>query len=491
MSSNSKNPANSALRKIQKSLIKFIDSLDEGFELLELIFDRQGNVVDFVFLEVNSAYEKQTGLQAANLIGKRKKENAPAREQRWYDYAIQAVKTGTPLHYEYYNDKVNGYFETQFIPISTNQIAVLFKDVTERKKMEAALQQSRKKFQDLTETTYDFVWEMDPQGRYTYCSPQMEKLWGIKAAEMIGKTPFDMMPPGAKEKALESFITFANSPKPFSGLEIPAYDSQGNLIFIEINGVPFFDTEGKLLGFRGISRDITERKNFEKLLKEKERMAAIGETAGMVGHDLRNPLQTIVSELYLAEAELKELPEGQMKTSLQENLDSISEQIGYMDKIVSDLQTFVKPVEVHKQIVNLKELTNSTMVQVSIPNNILTTMKIEERLIAYTDPQLLKRVLINLITNSVQAMPQGGELTIRSFINEGGHAQIEVEDTGEGITEEIKPKIFTPLFTTKSKGQGFGLAVCKRVIEAQGGTIRFESQAGRGTKFIIRLPAQR
>ena len=94
----------------------------------------------------------------------------------------------------------------------------------------------------------------------------MEKLWGIKPVEMIGKTPFDMMPPSAKEKALESFIALANSPKPFSGLEIPSYDSQGHLIFIEINGVPFFDTEGKFLGFRGISRDITERKNFEKQL---------------------------------------------------------------------------------------------------------------------------------------------------------------------------------------------------------------------------------
>jgi signal transduction histidine kinase len=101
--------------------------------------------------------------------------------------------------------------------------------------------------------------------------------------------------------------------------------------------------------------------------------------------------------------------------------------------------------------------------------------------------QLLKRVLINLVTNSVQAMPEGGELTIKAQANDE-KVQIIVEDTGTGIPEEIKPKIFTPLFTTKSKGQGFGLAVCKRVIEAQHGKVTFESQVVKGTKFIIELP---
>ena len=85
-------------------------------------------------------------------------------------------------------------------------------------------------------------------------------------------------------------------------------------------------------------------------------------------------------------------------------------------------------------------------------------------------------------------MPDGGELTLKAQASNQGKVQIIVEDTGTGIPEEIKSKIFTPLFTTKSKGQGFGLAVCKRVIEAQGGTIGFESQVGKGTKFIIELP---
>jgi len=92
------------------------------------------------------------------------------------------------------------------------------------------------------------------------------------------------------------------------------------------------------------------------------------------------------------------------------------------------------------------------------------------------------------VTNSVQAMPKGGKLFIKSQVNRDGYVSISVEDTGVGIPEKIKPKIFTPLFTTKPRGQGFGLAVCKRVIEAHGGTISFESQEGKGAKFTIQFP---
>ena len=158
-----------------------------------------------------------------------------------------------------------------------------------------------------------------------------------------------------------------------------------------------------------------------------------------------------------------------------------------MDKIVSDLQTFVKPVEAQMQIINLKPLITSLFAQTEIPKNIQANIEVQEALIVEADPQLLKRVLINLVTNAVQAMPEGGELTIEAQAKDK-KVQIIVEDTGTGIPEEIKPKIFTPLFTTKSKGQGFGLAVCKRVIEAQYGTITFESQVGKGTKFIVELP---
>ena len=125
---------------------------------------------------------------------------------------------------------------------------------------------------------------------------------------------------------------------------------------------------------------------------------------------------------------------------------------------------------------------------VSIPSNLQVSISIEKgfpQFSAYFS--MLKRVLINLIQNAVQAMPNGGKLTINAQ-RQNNQARISIEDTGEGIPEEVKSKLFTPLFTTKSKGQGFGLPVVKRLIEAQNGKIGFQTQNGKGTTFTIQLP---
>ena len=105
------------------------------------------------------------------------------------------------------------------------------------------------------------------------------------------------------------------------------------------------------------------------------------------------------------------------------------------------------------------------------------------------DADILRRILGNLVINAVQAMPEGGNLSIHAF-RQGSDYLIEVKDTGVGISEKAKAKLFTPLFTTKSKGQGFGLAVVKRLTEVLGGTVNFESEVGKGTKFTIELPFQ-
>ena len=258
--------------------------------------------------------------------------------------------------------------------------------------------------------------------------------------------------------------------------------------------------------FAVLLEDITERKQVEenlksyskeleflveertKKLKDSERLAAIGETAGMVGHDIRNPLQAITGDLYLLKEEFESLSKSENGKSIQESIKAIEDNVFYINKIVSDLQDYTRTLKPSIQEVYLRSLINSILLNASIPNLIKTIAKIQEGLILNTDPDYLRRALTNIITNAYQAMPNGGQLTLSAEKKEN-ITVITVEDTGIGISPEIKSKLFTPLFTTKSKGQGLGLAVSKRLIEALNGDITVESKEGEGTKFVITLPA--
>jgi PAS domain S-box-containing protein len=274
-----------------------------------------------------------------------------------------------------------------------------------------------------------------------------------------------------------------------------------------------FGRDGTLLGGFGTTQEITDlvemRKKLEdamvqvevfanqmevlaeeraEKLKDAERLAAIGATAGMVGHDIRNPLQAIVGDLYLLECDLASMPEGEEKKGMKESLAAIKKSVDYINKIVQDLQDYARPVKPALEETDFEELCSEVLFKDDFPENIDATYWVDEKARkVFADPELLRRILTNLINNAVQAMPEGGSLEIRACEKDGDFV-ISIQDSGAGIPEEIKPMLFLPLFTTKSKGQGFGLAVVKRLTETLGGTVTLESGEGKGTKFIVRLP---
>jgi PAS domain S-box-containing protein len=225
-----------------------------------------------------------------------------------------------------------------------------------------------------------------------------------------------------------------------------------------------------------------------KQLRDSERLATIGATAGMVGHDIRNPLQAISSDVYLLKSDLASVPDGENKESMKESLEGIEENVEYVNKIVQDLQDFARPINpVLREVDVRKVLCEDALFRNGIPENISATCRVDKqsrKLI--TDPDLLKRILCNLVNNAIQAMPDGGKLDAYAY-QEAGDTVFVVQDTGAGIPEAIRSKLFTPLVTTKAKGQGFGLAVVKRMTDALGGTITYESEVGKGTKFVVRL----
>ncbi len=238
-----------------------------------------------------------------------------------------------------------------------------------------------------------------------------------------------------------------------------------------------------------VEKRTDELREVQRRLLQAERMAAIGETAAMVGHDLRNPLQAIVNMLYLARRGLDSASSSsEDRRRLGELLRNIGDQVAYMDKIVSDLQDYSRPLKLEIAKIDLRQLIDEVISQLAIPESIKVSIAVDkETRVISVDPAVIRRVLTNLITNATQAMPEGGQLTIAGKLR-NRTAIISVEDTGVGISKENLNKIFKPLFTTKSKGQGFGLAVSKRLIEAHGGRITLESEEGRGTRFTIEIP---
>ena len=259
------------------------------------------------------------------------------------------------------------------------------------------------------------------------------------------------------------------------------------------------------MSFIGGIRDITQRrldqekleqysKHLEELVKQRtkqlldyERLAAIGQVAGMVGHDIRNPLQALISELYLIKTELADLPQNQNKQNITESIDSAEQNISYINKIVADLQDYSRKLNPEYQQVDLEDLIVDVFKTISIPNKIQLSFNLKPLPKLTVDPIFLQRALTNLVNNAIQAMPNGGKLVI-SGSTQDGFVCLTIADTGVGISDEVKTKLFTPMFTTKAKGQGLGLAVVKRLVEAQGGSIGFESALGVGTKFLIKIP---
>jgi PAS domain S-box-containing protein len=345
----------------------------------------------------------------------------------------------------------------------------------------------------------------------TFWSKGAEKLYGWTKEEAIGQRTSSLFRTKSSE-ALKDITLKLKQTGNWSG-ELTHYTKDGKELVVQSWWMDKPDEQGKIKEILESNIDITERKRIQtkleedacllekyatrmeelaneraKQLKENERLVAIGQTAGMVGHDIRNPLQAIVGELYLAKDEVVSLPDSDAKKSLQESMTCIEENLFYIDKIIADLQDYTKPLKPNKEKVNIEKVIEEALLIVSIPNNLQVSISIEEDFPQLTtDFAMLKRALINLIQNAVQAMAKGGSLNIDAKCKDN-HAYISIKDTGEGIPEEAKSKLFTPLFTTKSKGQGFGLAVVKRLVEGQGGKISFESEKGKGTTFTIQLP---
>jgi signal transduction histidine kinase len=170
-------------------------------------------------------------------------------------------------------------------------------------------------------------------------------------------------------------------------------------------------------------------------------------------------------------------------------LEVIEKGISHSDKIINDLLDYAREMQLQLQTCSLEKMLTEASAMVKVPENVKIINKAPCGIEVRSDQNKIERVFINLIKNAVDAMPNGGTLTINCK-NKEDNVEVSFADTGIGVPEEILPKLFLPLFTTKAQGMGFGLSICKRIIEAHGGTITVETEKGKGTIFTIVLPTE-
>jgi signal transduction histidine kinase len=278
--------------------------------------------------------------------------------------------------------------------------------------------------------------------------------------------------------------------------------------------------DGHPVGFVGVTRDITERKQAEEKIRQlnvelelrvqertaqlkeaqeklvrQEKLAVLGQLAGGVGHELRNPLAVINNAVYYLRLVQ---PDADDKT--RQYFGIIEHEVHTAEKIITDLLDFARIKSVDREPAAVSELVQRVLSRFPAPPSVEVALKLPVTLPpVYADPRQMEQVLGNLVVNACQAMSEGGKLTISTHVvvpvpardRQKEMVAIAVKDTGTGISPENMKKLFEPLFTTKLKGIGLGLAVSKKLAEANGGRIEVQSEPGKGSTFTVYLPVSK
>ena len=368
-----------------------------------------------------------------------------------------------------------------------------------RFRADATLTESERRFRDLTESTSDWVWEVDTNARYTYSSPKVRDLLGYDPAEVLGKTPFDLMPEAEARRVESQFLEVVASRKPFNGLENTNVHRDGRIVVLETSGVPVFDANGEFKGYRGIDRNITVRNESERALAEQTRAlershGELQQFAYVASHDLREPLRTISSFLGLLEDEYG----SKLGEEASEFIGFVVDAAQRMHDLIGDL---LKYSRVSTQGQPMEPTSLDEVLQETVRN--LATA-IEESAAEVTHDPLpvvtadRSQVLLlfqNLLSNAIKFAGDDPPRVHVTASRDGEDWNISVADNGIGIDGHQFGRIlgvFQRLHTREEyPGTGIGLAICKRIVERHGGSLKVESDVGKGSTFSFVLQPDR
>jgi len=363
-------------------------------------------------------------------------------------------------------------------------------DITERKRLEGDLRAARERLEHVITSNPAVIYTARPRPDLsdfdtTYISRSIVSLTGFEPEDLIGRPQiwYDRVHPDDLRRFYEELPLLWKEGQHAFEYRFLHKDRTYRWIREEARVVP--DADGKQAEIIGYWSDITEERQMREALLRSERLAAIGQMAAMMAHDLRNPLTGISGAAYHLRKKLGSTADGK---SL-EMLELIEKDIEHANRIMSDLLEYSRELHLDLDGTTPRSIIEQALALVEIPSVIRVVNLTDSRPEVRLDTEKMKRVFVNLIRNAVDAMPQGGELTIQSK-ESNGNLEISFSDTGTGITEEVASRMWTPFFTTKAKGVGLGLSISKRIVEAHKGHLSYETTIGKGTSFVATLPLQ-
>ena len=474
-----------------------------------ILINRQDEIIYW-----NPAAEATFGFTEKDAVGRKLSELVVPFAVRQKYLALLSELDGEPFAKEHLELPALRKDETEFtidLAVSSiklkdqNCLLAVVKDVSERKAMKEALLQERDMLENMAANIGAGLAIISPDYQVLYANQLLKKISGNKNLEktfcysMYGSQDGICKDCGVR-KVLET------------GALVDRHDcyikKEGYEIWVELIVTPVKDKDGKVVAALELAVDVTERKRLQEKLAEysqkleelinqrtkqlektqaelvkSERLAAIGELAGMVGHDLRNPLTGIKNSTYYLKKKGAEISESQA----EEMLEIIEKCVDYSNKIVNDLLDYSREMNLDTQECSPMVLLTESLKLISMPEKIEVVNLLTEQPHLNVDSDKIRRVFTNLLKNAIDSMSNVGKITVDSK-EVNGMLEISFTDTGTGIAENVLPKLFFPLFTTKAQGMGFGLAICKRIIEAHGGVITVKTAIGKGTTFTVSLP---
>ena len=351
---------------------------------------------------------------------------------------------------------------------------------------ERQLQRHRMLLAHILDTSSDAIVTLDAQDRVSTWNHGAEQVFGYTEEEILGQHASMLYPPGSDTAAdLARLRREIERAGVLRAHDADRVTKSGRRIRTEISATVLRDPQGRYAGRASIARDVTERDRIRDELMRRESLAAIGEMAAAVAHEIKNPLAGIGGAVkVIGRAFEPDDPRSEV-------VDEIQNQVRRLDETIRDMLTFARPTTARFANMNLRELTDRIL-RVVAEEPVLKphaiTVEIPATTTVRADPQLLENILLNLLLNAGQALGTSpGAITVRAT-EESDRTRIAVIDDGPGIPEDVLPRLFKPFFTTKTRGTGLGLTIVRKYVGVMGGRIEVETTAGDGTTFTVVLP---